>query len=161
MRAYELDSLISESARLFCLFSQPKRLINAMNSQLSTEIRSPHSRRKRKSRNPGVLEVLLESRFFRILTGKIPLTALFRSGADEGNRGIVRTKNQSPLAIFIDVVIFAILCLLAPFYTVYKYIHVWVRERWWIKFTLGVATGILSVCLVLFVLQILYGLKLV
>ena len=59
MRAYELDSLISESARLFCLFSQPKRLINAMNSQLSTEIRSPHSRRKRKSRNPGVLEVLL------------------------------------------------------------------------------------------------------
>lgn len=108
-------------------------------------------RRKKTSGPPGLLEVLIDSNFFQVWSGKAPLSELWNKPDSEtqGKRSLVR---QGVPAMAVDVVLFVLLVLFAPFYRVFRAIALWIRERWWVKFTLGVITGLASVALVIMVL---------
>ena len=112
-------------------------------------------RRKKSSRPPGLLEVLVDSVFFRVMLGKTSVSDLWNKSAGE-ERKPTRVEQSIP-AMAVDVMLFGLLVLFVPFYRVFRAIAVWIYERWWVKFSLGVITGIGSVALVIFALGFFFG----
>ena len=41
-----------------------------------------------------------------------------------------------------DVIVFAVLVLVAPFYTLFHFLSIQISELWWLKFSLGIITGL-------------------
>jgi len=125
---------------------------------MNSQVYPPEKRRRKKSsRAPGLLEVMIDSVFFQVLMGKLSVNHIWDKSLREEDQSPVQRVEQSFPAMATDVILFGLLILFVPFYRVFRIISVWVYERWWVKFSLGVVTGVCSVMLVIFVLDLFFG----
>ena len=110
--------------------------------------------KKRKTAPTGLLGRLVSSSFFQFLLGN---AAIF--GTAKNVEPIVDDAphaQQTFTALAIDVVLFAVLVLVAPLYTVCKFCVWFVREYWWVKFVLGIITGLCCLGSVYLLIHLLF-----
>ena len=120
-----------------------ERLLPEIQEPIATDVASDEpqgtsrKRRKKKTADPSLLGDLIDSRFFQILIGK---QSPFGPAIKKSTRDRKRAK-QSFTALTIDLVIFATLVIVAPVYTICRFILRLITAYWWSKFLLGIATG--------------------
>ena len=142
-------------------FSGPRSLLLLLRyphtSIMNSQVQNPPEKRRRKksSRPPGLLEVLIDSLFFQVMLGKRPISHLWNKSLRDDRSSTHRVEQSFP-AMLVDVVLFGLLLLFVPFYRVFRTIVVWVYERYWVKFSLGVITGVCSVMLLFFILDLFF-----
>ena len=119
-----------------------------------TEPAKPIPRKRSKTPlNPGLLGELIETHFYQVLIGK----ANPFSKSRKSKRRSHKSRNQSVGSMLIDVLIFAGLVVVAPFYTLIKFFFGTIGRFWIVRFTLGIATGLLALYVVYFCFVWLFG----
>ncbi|MEM9412085.1 MAG: hypothetical protein AAGA30_13290, partial [Planctomycetota bacterium] len=102
----------------------------------------------RKSRpvtsDAGLLGDLVQSRFFQLLIGN------GKKPKSDSIKHLPKTKRkqQSILGMAVDVILFALLVLIAPIATLIRFGIKTIAAYWWIKFTLGILAGLGTVLLI-------------
>ena len=109
---------------------------------------------RNKSRE-GLLSELVQTRFFQLLIGNGAAIARSEDSETESKKPSKSksTVKQSLGSQIVDVLIFGIFCAIAPFILVLRTLSVFIGDRYWVKFSLGVITGISSLAIVALLLK--------
>ncbi len=115
------------------------------------------SKSMRKKRDRGLFARLVGSNFFQSLVGNQTYSPRNKNKTTDSTTDFGTARKQSFPSKLVDLALFAILCLIAPLYRVLRAMSNFLGGRYWLKFSLGVITGISSLTALFLILRKIFA----